>query len=251
MRAVEVAAFTALLIGVSVGVASGQDGSATAVTDALATADSLSRSGRTEEAREWFVAWWDAGRSEASRSELEHATWLRAVLTVDPEQARVEYRRLVVEFPGGPHAAPALARIARMLAAAGDTAGARDTWETLLREHPGSEESATAEAWLGSAPPGDGVEAEGSAPLDLALQLGAFSSLVRARELTARAREAGLEPRMVRVRGSDLIRVRLGRFGSEADAEELHGQIRALGFDALIVDGAEREEAVGSDPGAV
>jgi hypothetical protein len=130
-----------------VDMASGQDrGDPTA--DRLSVTDSLARSGRTEEARELLVAWWDGERSDASRAELEHATWLRALLTVDPDQARIEFRRLVVEYPGGRYVARSLARIALLLAAAGDTAGARQSWETVLREYPGSEESAWAEAWL-------------------------------------------------------------------------------------------------------
>jgi hypothetical protein len=147
LRLVAVSACFALVAVTDVGMASGQDRGDPS-TDRLAVADSLARSGRAEEARELLVAWWDGERADAARAELEHATWLRALLTVDPDQARIEYRRLVVEFPGGRYVAPSLARIALLLAAAGDTAGARESWESLRREYPGSEESARAEAWL-------------------------------------------------------------------------------------------------------
>ena len=148
MRLCRSVAFSVVVFLVpGVDVASGQDVGG-AAADALVTVDSLAHSGRTEEARELLLTWWDGERSAASRAEIEHGTWLRALLTVDPEQARVEYRRLEVEFPGGRYVAPALVRIARLLEAAGDTTGARETWETLIREHPGSEESEWAQRRL-------------------------------------------------------------------------------------------------------
>ena len=175
-----------------------------------------------------LVEWWDRERPTASRSEREHGAWLRALLTVDPEQARIEYRRLVVEFPGGTYSASALTRIARIAEASGDTTGARSAWEVLLREHPGSAPASLADR-----------------ALDHAVQLGAFSSLGRARELVERARAAGLTPRLVTVPGSDLVRVRLGRFADEPEAESLAGRARSLGFDALVVGEASRERAAG------
>lgn len=251
-----------VLVSSSTGSLAAQD---SADADSLARADALAHSGRTEEARTLLLEWWDQERPTASRSEQEHGAWLRALLTVDPEQARIEYRRLVVEFPGGRYSAPGLARIARIAEASGDTTGARTAWETLLREHRGSASASMAREWLdrysGGSDSGIGVtvaEASEATPvdpvarpaggddtLDHAVQLGAFSSLNRASELLSTARAAGLEPRLVRVRDSDLIRVRLGHFGSEAEAEDLRVRVRALGFDALIVDGAAREEGVG------
>jgi hypothetical protein len=211
-----------------------------------------------------LLEWWDLERPMASRSELERGAWLRALLTVDPDQARIEYRRLVVEFPGGSYAASALTRIARIAEASGDTTGARNAWEALLREHRGSTSASLARERLGAYSGGsesasganvaatpEGTRIEPSVPtageraLDHAVQLGAFSSVGRARELVERARAAGLMPRLVTVPGSDLIRVRLGRFAGEPEAESLAGRARSLGFDALVVGEASREQAVG------
>jgi hypothetical protein len=230
----------------------------------LALADSLARSGRAEEARHVLMAWWDRERSEAPRGQLEHAIWLRGVLTVDPEQAALEYRRLVVEFPGGRYAARSLARLARVAAASGDTLEAVRAWEALLREHPGSPDRVDARVWLrrhgqpdssdgpeGTASPGvaDGPEATAGMPPgrvgDHAVQLGAFDSDTRARELLEQARAAGLEARLVRVSGSQLIRVRSGRFRTEVEARARRGRIVRLGFEALVVDDAAREVPLG------
>lgn len=229
----------------------------------LSRVDSFAHAGRTEEARGALLDWWERDRLTASRTDREHGAWLRALLTVDPEQARIEYRRLLVEFPGGRYAAPALARIARIAEASGDTTAARTAWEAILREHRGSVPARVAQEWIDEyAVDSDGetgqdaveisdaprTEPSGLAvetALDHAVQLGAFSSVVRARELFERARAAGLDPRLVTVPGSDLVRVRLGRFGSESQAEGPAERARSLGFDALIVDGSQREEEAG------
>ena len=252
--------FTVVLASSTAGRLAAQDSSG---SEALARAGAFAHSGRTEEARAVLVEWWDRGRPTAPRSEREHGAWLRALLTVDPEQARIEYRRLVVEFPGGRYAAPALTRIARIAEASGDTAGARSAWEALLREHSGSAPASLARERLAAYSGGSGsagganvaetpggTRNEPSVPatdraLDHAVQLGAFSSVGRARELVERARAAGLTPRLVTVPGSDLIRVRLGRFADEPEAESLAGRARSLGFDALVVGEASRERAAG------
>lgn len=265
----------------------------------LERADTLVREGRADEARTLVTTWWARDRSGASRDDLQHAIWLRGVLTVDPRQAAVEYRRLVVEFPGGPFGDRAMARLAQGAAASGDSLQAAHMWQELLRERPRSPWVEEARGWLDSHPaaaagrseePAAGGEAgkvdtavvtpvadtavvtEANEPAaatgavdsaaatrearavsepgqaaagDWAVQLGAFRTLSRATELMERARRAGFEPRLVRVPGSELMRVRTGRFTDEGAAREAYRRVVRLGFDALVVDNAAQERAAG------
>ena len=110
----------------------------------LSQVDALVMAGRTEDAREVLMVWWDradvpAGsrqRAPTARADLQHATWLRAVLTVDPAQAAVDYQRLVVEYPGGPYSDRALLRLAQAAEALGDMVRAREHLRVLLRDYP-------------------------------------------------------------------------------------------------------------------
>jgi hypothetical protein len=94
-------------------------------------------SGRFPEAREGLEQWW-AGESEATRQERQQALWLRARLTVDPELAELDYRRLVVEYPGGPWSDAALMRLAQGAGFRGDEVAARQYLEILVRDYPAS-----------------------------------------------------------------------------------------------------------------
>ncbi len=94
-------------------------------------------SGRFPEAREGLEQWW-GGESVATREERQQALWLRARLTVDPELAELDYRRLVVEYPGGPWSDAALMRLAQGAEFRGDDAAARQYLEILVRDYPAS-----------------------------------------------------------------------------------------------------------------
>lgn len=258
-----------------------QDPSApvTLAEDALDRVEELARAGRAVEARVLLSEWWEGGRRMASRDAEQRAIWLRGVLTVDPGQASLDFWRLVVEYPLGPYTARALARIAGAADVSGDRAAAVRARETLVREHRGTPEAQRARAWLearGEQPPGPvepaarppDVEAGGAEPTsgagdeaggradpaeeagasvrgDYAVQLGAFSTMIRARELMERARAAGLEPRLVRVPGSALARVRVGRFTGRPAAEELRRRVVGLGLEALVSEDASSEQPVG------
>ena len=77
-----------------------------------------------------------------------------------------------------------------------------------------------------------------------AVQSGAFRARAGADALIARLRRAGLQPRLVRVPGSELMRVRVGAFAAPSEAATLRDRLRAEGFDAVVVDDAARESAV-------
>ncbi|MEQ9400688.1 MAG: SPOR domain-containing protein [Longimicrobiales bacterium] len=255
----------ALVVGTPAGLRA-QD----AVPVRLETVDELAASGRTEEARAMLMRWWDEAHDSASRRDRQRALWLRGRLTVDPAQADLDYRRLVIEYPGGDFSDQALFRLAQAAHARGDGERARELVERLRREYPNSNVGRDAGNWLqaagpppapptGSAPPASSTASTGqpaapvqeSAPAvpasgDHAVQLGAFSSEGRARTLKERADAAGFPARLVRVDGSQLLHVRVGRFDSMESARDLLDSLRGAGFTAALVRDADLEEPVGS-----
>lgn len=259
--------------------------------------DSLVAEGRVTLAREALQAWWDAASQPADRRDRQRALWLRGRLTVDPAQARRDYQRLVLEYPGGAYTARALLRLGRHAHAEGRLVEAAEHLERLVRDYPDSPRRLEARRWLdengeavararrqaareevpeepagevdagdeapvepdaradsagtspmegaGEAPDGAaGEEAEPAAAGPVAVQLGAFSGPERARALARRARELGLDVRLVRVEGSELIRLRAGRFPTREAARDLRRRIRGMDLESVIVTDADRERPI-------
>lgn len=249
--------------------------------ETLDQVESLMDEARYAEARAMLQQWWTEAAPTAPRAPLQRGLWLRALLTVDPVMAEMDYRRLVVEFPGGEWSDDALLRLARGAELMGDLGAARRYLDILVQDYPGSPHRVEARALrqrLVDAPadpaPTDPVRADAAtadtATADsvlpatvpdpqpdrmeppseesvgpYAVQLGAFSALEGARTLAARARDLGLEVRLVRVEGSELLRVRLGAFTTAQAAEAEVARIRALGLEALVSTDRTREQPVG------
>lgn len=210
--------------------------------------DSLTAAGRIDEARRTLEAWWNGSRGEASRLELQRGLWLRARLTLESEPAELDYRRLAVEYPGGPYSDGALLRLGQAAAARGDARAAADHFRTLVQDYPGSPHRLEAQAWLGRRGEEDEGTGETAAPVRFAIQLGAFSSAEGAQRLMEQTREMGLRPRLVRVPGSRLYRVRVGRFPDAPSAEAALRRVRARGLEATLAADASRERGAGSVP---
>ncbi len=256
VRALGTALGVLLLAAVGLlGLPSGVDAQGANEETSLERVEELTRLGRTEEARSLLIRWWSEGRDEASRRDRQRALWIRGRLTVDPAQAELDFQRLVLEFPGGDFSDQALLRLAQAAWAEGD-GEAMEVWMgRLTRDYPGSPVVPEARRWREGAGPlpeasgaapttetaeGTGQVGEESAP-GYAIQLGAFAGAGRARTLRSRVRDAGYDVRLIRVRGSRLLHVRVGRFASEADARTLLEEIRSLGMDATLVDDVQRE----------
>ena len=226
----------------------------------LAQIDSLVMAGRTEDARQSLMTWWDRvnapddskERAPAGRTEQQHALWLRAVLTVDPAQASVDYQRLVVEYPGGPYSDRALLRLAQAAEARGDFVRAQGHLRSLLRDYPTSPARLDAGRMLPAVESAVNVQALGDPVVSPAptpvpagpwtVQLGAFADPDRARALREEIGAGHLNARIVVVPPSRLIRVRTGRFKSKARAEGLRSALAARGLEATVSDDADREE---------
>ena len=186
---------------------------------------------------------------------------MRARLTVDPGLAALDYQRLVVEYPGGPYSDQALYRLAQAAEAQRDDRGAAKHFAALAEDYPASRNAATATEWLernsaavaalrstavivAGRPPEEPPE---EAPVEsggYAIQLGAFSDATGARRFADRAEAEGFRVRMVRVPGSELVRVRVGRFESQEEALELIRRVKASGFDVALVTDAAQEDPI-------
>lgn len=92
---------------------------------------------RFADARAALERWWE-GEAQAPRGQRQHALWLRARLTIDPSMAELDYRRLVVEYPGGPWSDAALLRLAQGAEFRGEASDARQYLEILVRDYPDS-----------------------------------------------------------------------------------------------------------------
>ncbi len=74
-----------------------------------------------------------------------------------------------------------------------------------------------------------------------AVQAGAFRQAQGAQTLAANLRAAGYQPRVVRIPGSQLLRVRVGRLPDAASASALARRLVAAGFEATVVGDADKE----------
>jgi cell division septation protein DedD len=74
-----------------------------------------------------------------------------------------------------------------------------------------------------------------------AAQAGAYRQQDSVDDAMARLRRAGYEPRAVMIPGSQLIRVRVGRLATAAEAAALVNRLKADRFDAVVVNDADRE----------
>jgi cell division septation protein DedD len=131
-------------------------GAAPLAGQSLDRVEELARLGRSEEARDLLLEWWDEARDAAPQRDLQRGLWLRGRLTVDPNLAELDYQRLVVLYPSSPFAPQALLRLAQSAHANGDVAMASQHVASIVRDYPTSPVRAEAEAWqrgAGDAPP--------------------------------------------------------------------------------------------------
>lgn len=238
----------------------------------LEQVEQLTRMGRADEARAALLEWWDSGRDDASRRELQRGLWLRGRLTVDPVQAELDFQRLAVLYPSGQFTPDAVLRLAQAAWAMGNEEAARDHVAVLQRDYPRSDARERAEAWLADAgpvpEPGDtptraapvtsptpevsepsataatppdveeedpAAETPVGAALNYHVQLGAFADEERAFVLYEEVRADGVDVRVVRVEGSRFTHVRVGRFAERAAAVELLEELTAQGISAALV----------------
>ncbi len=230
---------------------------------ALDSVDALAQAGRTEEARTLLETWWSSDRTRSSRRDRQRALWVRALLTVDPGMAALDYQRLVVEYPAGPYSDGALVRLAMIADSDEDLLRAAGYYRTLLQDYPRSPDRVAARQWLedyaesieeaeaaavlAEAEAGVSTREEDAPALgaeQYAVQLGAFSTEERAGNVAESIGLAGFETRLVRVAGNPLYRIRIGQFAERSQAAALKDEIVRLGYDATVVSDAAEEQPI-------
>ncbi len=226
--------------------------------DLLGQVEALLAQGRVEEARSTLLVWWESDLQRASRMDRQRGLWLRGQLTVDPALAELDFRRLTVEYPGGAYSDQAHFRLALLAEARGEGEEALAHLRTLARDYPTSPLRPGVEEKLRQALPPEPLFTKVTAtrlephqgPIlegnrhPYAAQVGAFRSMGGALSLSQRLRAAGEVPRLVKVPGSDLIRVRVGRFATREEAAVVIRELERRGFEATLSTDALGEEEI-------
>lgn len=204
----------------------------------LEQVEQLTRLGRTETARATLMAWWEDERPDASRRDRQRALWLRGRLTVDPVQAELDFRRLIVLYPSGPFTADALFRLAQAAWAMGDEAAARGYVDTLVRDHRRSDAREDAEAWLADAgplPPAGDVPTRVADASDPPPPARPADTLADRREDPPADRTPPADAPMDDAAPSMNYYVQLGAFGEEERAHAVYEEVSAQGVDVRVV----------------
>lgn len=181
--------------------------------EAEATGDVLEAAARFEELASGYPS---------SPLRLDARGWLR-----DHREEIAEARRRAAAEPAPPREGPPPGRRDAPPPEPGEAAPVEPGEEEAAEAAPRAEEEPRREADAGRG--------------RITVQLGAFSTEERARRFAGEVEAAGYRPRMVRVRGSELIRVRTGRFRDEAEARALGARLQDHGFDATIASDAHME----------
>ena len=229
--------------------------------ETLNLVDSLAATGEVERARSILQAWWETDLLDADRHDRQYSLWLRAILTVDPGLASLDFHRLVLSFPGGPYSDDALSRLALISVARGDLLRAQEYFQNIVLDYPGSPKRRNAERWLEGnqglleelelemrSPSREGgpptsqeggelpSQTSGVMSESYAVQVGAFSSRRRAKDLATIISEKGFEARVVGIQGSPLMRVRIGKYLEREGASILVQKLVEIGQTATVVD---------------
>lgn len=230
-------------------------------------------SGKVDVARASLDSWLASYREEAPEDQRERARFLRARLAADAAEAESIYRRFAVDA-GSRYAPMARLRLGQLRLAGGRQDQALRDLELLRADFPGHPLVTESWFWTGLARRAagrpdqacealrraaraaedsdrDGLAARArqearacgedetapsgdQAAASWTVQVGAFSTRDAAGSQLDRLDREGHDGRLVT--GDDgLVRVRVGRFAREADAERLAERLEASGFDAVVV----------------
>ncbi|HUF11851.1 MAG TPA: SPOR domain-containing protein [Longimicrobiales bacterium] len=272
--------FVMLLAAVSVAPAAGSAQEApTADAVTLARIAAHIDAARFDSARSQLDEWQATRAAHAREAERASADMLAARLVRDGVAAQHAWIGLALAHPFSAEAGLALLRVGQAAVLQGDTSAAIVYLTRLIDDFSGGGQQPEAHLWLSRAhfiaghaasactAARDGLASGASAEVhgllrlqeeracagataaaetgvvagDYAVQSGAFRARAGADALAARLRAQGLEPRLVRVPGSELTRVRVGTFAARAHAATLRDRLRSSGFDAVVVDDVDRE----------
>lgn len=190
------------------------------------------------------------------------ATYLTARLSTRAEDAEDAYLAVALSYATSPYAAESLLRLGQARMAAGDAKQASVYFQRLLADYPRTEHRTAAQEWLArtrsrnapntTAPSStlpNPTAAAATTPrtsakrMRVAIQIAAFRERSGARAVARQVEQAGFaDVRLVTVPDNSLLRVRVGKFESGAQALPIVTRLKAAGFSAVIVSDAEREQ---------
>jgi cell division septation protein DedD len=206
--------------------------------ESLDVVDSLALAGRADEARTVLESWWQSQRVRSSRRDRQRGLWLRAVLTVDPRMAGLDFQRLVLEYPGGSHSDEAMLRLGLISAAAEDLPRAAGYFRTLVTDYPRSPQRRQAEEWLSehawAVEEAAAREAEAAAR-EAEAEVREAEAEVRDPAADADSREPDVDSPDRAERATPRYAVQVGAFESEERARSLLAAVNASGFRARMV----------------
>ncbi len=166
----------------------------------------------------------------------------------DLPRAAGYFRTLVTDYPRSPQRRQAEEWLSEHLVAVEEAEATAREAEATAREAESADEQAETTAQEEAAVV-DALEPEVEPPeravtvsAHYAVQVGAFESEERARNLLASVRASGFRARIVRVQGSPLLRVRIGDFLDRTGAVELMDRVRGRGHEATIAADVAQEE---------
>ena len=208
--------------------------------ESLDVVDSLALAGRADEARTALESWWENGRVRSSRRDRQRGLWLRAILSVDPGMAGLDFQRLVLEYPGGSYSDEAMLRLGLISAAAGDLPDAAGYFRTLVTDYPRSPQRRRAEEWLSEHLVA--VEEAEAAAREAEAAAREAESADGEVETTAQEEATDVDAQEPEVDSPDRAEtvspsyaVQVGAFESEERARSLLAAVNASGFRARIV----------------
>jgi cell division septation protein DedD len=166
----------------------------------------------------------------------------------DLPRAAGYFRTLVTDYPRSPRRRQAEEWLSDHLVEVEEAEAAAQEAEAVAARSADSATGADAAADAAVAaaavqePETDSPSGAETASLRYAVQVGAFESEERARDLLAAVNASGFRARIVRVPESPLVRVRIGAFSDRAGAAELMDQVRRRGHEATIAADVPDEE---------
>jgi hypothetical protein len=206
---------------------------------ALVRVEQLTSEGRYSSARDELAAWFEAAWEASAREDRQRALWLRGRLTVDGGMAERDYRRLVVEHPGGQFSDDALLRLAQLAWARSDADGALRHLRMLTRDYPESEHRAEALELIArlsaGAPAGSGATGAGG-PAPGATGAGMLAPAVAPQTSAAPANAPRIESGAVPERFDGMpFTIELGAFSTEPPAQTIAAAAIAAGVQVRVV----------------
>lgn len=213
--------------------------------------------GDAEDARTILERWKKAEHPKLDATTEARVAFLTARLATRAEDAEDSYLRVALSYSTSPYAAESLLRLGQSRLAAGDNKQAAQYLQRLLNDYPRSEFKTVAEDFLArtkvaastspvsaaSAPTATKASAA-TTDMKFTIQVAAFRDASNAKGVARQLVKAGFDARLATVPENDLLRVRIGKFATSADAAATNAKLKRAGYVGVVVSDVLREKLV-------